>query len=369
MAHDAYTEGSAAIRKGNAFVNSEAKLTRDIGIAIANSLMQGKKKVLDGTAATGIRGIRYSKEADADVTFLEINESAYSELKENLNANGVNAIAYNKSFQEFANTAKEKFDVIDLDPFGGITALAYDAMKLAKDKTLLFATVTDTAVLCGAHYNACIRLYNAMPMHDDISKEAGIRILAGYIARIASQFNFGIECHAYMVYKHYMRLYLMLRHGAAYAAKAAKSLGIMAHCRKCGNIEFWKGISSNAKCSVCNSEMALAGPLWLGSMKNNSTIEKAMHYAELHFDAKTVKMLESMHDEFDVPKCYPLPAFTRRMKIGSVSPSAVIEALKNKGFEASAAHYDAECIKTAAPFDALIDAIKSARNGNLASGR
>ncbi len=364
MAHDAYIEGSAAIHKGNAFVNSEAKLTRDISIAIANSLMQGKKKVLDGTAATGIRGIRYSKEAYADVTFLEINESAYNELKENIAANGINAIAYNKSFQEFANTSKEKFDIIDLDPFGGITALAYDAMKLAKDNTMLFATVTDTAVLCGAHYNACIRLYNAVPMHDDISKEAGIRILAGYIARIASQFNFGIECHAYLIYKHYMRLYLVLRHGANYAAKSAKSLGIMGHCRKCGNIELWKGIAAYGKCSVCNSEMALAGPLWLGSMKNDSTIEKAMHYAELHFDEKTVKMLDRMHKEIDVPKCYSMPTFTRRMKIGSASPYAVIDNLKGNGFDAAAAHYDSECIKTDAPFDAVLNAIKSAVSGN-----
>ena len=160
-----HKEGLAIIEHDSAFFNPSARFSRDLSVAIARR--SNSRYVLDPTAATGIRGIRYELEADAErIVMLEINSSAYKELVANMQRNGVKkGIAMNKSIQEFANTTREKFDIIDLDPFGSPAFYIYDLLKVSKNGTLIMATATDTAVLCGAHPSACIRIYDSMPIY------------------------------------------------------------------------------------------------------------------------------------------------------------------------------------------------------------
>ncbi|MCL4411551.1 hypothetical protein M1329_01280, partial [Candidatus Marsarchaeota archaeon] len=72
-----YKEGKAVIRyHSKAFINPHARFTRDIGTALAVRLLPNHYSVLDPTAATGIRGMRYALEARAgSATFLEINSN------------------------------------------------------------------------------------------------------------------------------------------------------------------------------------------------------------------------------------------------------------------------------------------------------
>ncbi len=211
-----YREGNAAIKYAcRSFLNPDALLSRDISVAFVASVADRHTRILDSTAATGIRGIRYYLETPSkDITLLDMNDGAFADLKKNISFNKVKAKAIGKSIQEFANTSKEKFDIIDLDPFGGATPYIYDLMKISKDGTHLLITVTDTAVLCGADYAACMRLYDARPMHNELCQEVGLRLLIGYVARVAAQFNFGIDVLASFSYLHYMRIFVRLRHGA-----------------------------------------------------------------------------------------------------------------------------------------------------------
>ena len=156
-------EGSASIVVGEGvFYNPRMSVLRDISVSFLNSLGKGKK-VIDCTSATGVRGIRYAIEAGAEVTFLDINEKAYANSKANIRRNKLKSRALNKSLQEYANTARETYDAIDLDPFGSPAPCMYDAMKLARSGTTLMATATDTAVLCGAP---------SFCMHKDLQLEA-----------------------------------------------------------------------------------------------------------------------------------------------------------------------------------------------------
>ena len=74
-----YTEGGARIRSGTAFLNPVAKASRDLSVAYVFHLAEKKAAVLDATAATGIRGIRYALESKTkNPTLLEINPAAYN---------------------------------------------------------------------------------------------------------------------------------------------------------------------------------------------------------------------------------------------------------------------------------------------------
>ena len=364
-----YKEGSITITDG-AFINEKARLTRDLSILIVNC-MKSKwdiKNALDPTAATGIRGMRYSREAGIEnVDFLEINERSYESLKKNIKQNKIKGNAYNVSIQEFANTTKNKYDIIDLDPFGGASPYIFDIMKIAKDKTLLFVTITDTAVLCGAHSNACLKLYNAVPLHNEICHEAGLRILIGYIARIAASFNFGIDVHLSMVYKHYMRVWLQLNYNSNNALSSIKNIGYMFFCNSCGNRGSKSGFTPIIdKCSVCNSKPIVGGPLWVGKLKNTNTINyitKKMDLLDMKEEDK--RIINTISNENDVNNCYSISHMTHRLKLGSVKQSYVIDELKKIGYSVSVTHYNPNMIRTDAAYSDIVHVIKKLYNERI----
>ena len=364
-----YKEGSVTIT-GGAFINEKAKLTRDLSILIAN-YMNSKYKIksaLDPTAATGIRGMRYSKEVGVeDVDFLEINETSYESLKKNIKQNKIKGNAYNVSIQEFANTTKNKYDIIDLDPFGGATPYIFDIMKIEKNNTLLFVTVTDTAVLCGAHANACLKLYNAVPLHNEICHEVGLRILLGYIARIAASFNFGIDVHLSMVYKHYMRVWLQLNYNSNNALNSIKNMGYMFFCNSCGNRGSKSGLAPIIdKCPVCNSKLIVGGPLWTSKLKNLNTINYIIKEMDM-FDMKNEdkKIITTILNEDDTNNCYSISHMTHRLKLGSVKQSYVIDELKKMGYNVSITHYNPNMIRTDAAYLDIVDVIKKLYNERI----
>ena len=231
-----YEEGRAKIRFiGEAFLNPEAMFSRDLSVALVNGFANRSTKILDPTAATGIRGIRYFLETKSkEVTMLDMNKNAYEAAKKNTKSNKVKAKVLNLSIQEFVNTTKSKFDVIDFDPFGSVAPNVYDLLKASSGGGYLFLTATDTAVLCGAQERACRKIYDANPMHNELCHEVGIRILIGYVARAAMQFNYGIEVILAVSYAHYMRVFLKLRYGEESSHDSIKELGYAYHCNKCG---------------------------------------------------------------------------------------------------------------------------------------
>ena len=362
-----YTEGKARIKyTANAFLNPEAKLSRDFSVAFINSIAAGSTSVLDSTAATGIRGIRYCLETDAkELTLLEINKDSFVSLKKNLAFNKVKARAYNKSIQEFANTAKERFDIIDLDPFGGVTPYVYDLMKVSKGGTYLLATATDTAVLCGAEQKACVRLYDSVPMHNELCHETGIRILIGYIARVAVQFNFGIEILSSLSYMHYMRVFLKLSSGTESANQTVKSMGYAYFCGKCHNRYCAAGRMPDTACRICGNRLEISGKLWAGNLYNKKTSSSMRGYLEKNgADSRELKLIGTIENELDIPMYYSVPRLTKKLGAGSVSPERVMEALRKRGFAASKTHMHDSCIRTDASIKDLEGIVTGLRSGD-----
>ncbi len=356
-----YEEGKAKVLyDDNTFLNPIARPTRDIGIAIAK--LEGSKKegfrALDATGGTGIRGIRYGLEAGIDdITILEINDKAFETAKANAKSNYPAARVINMSIQEFANCARERFDLIDLDPFGGIVPYVYDIMKMVRDGSLLFVTSTDSAVLCGAHYKACLKLYGAVPMHNELCHEIGLRILTGYVIKVAAGFNFGAEVLAGFFYKHYMRMHMKLHYGSESASRSIESLGYAGYCSNCGYRSIDKGLIPKRRvCPDCGAELTMSGPLYIGRLKDNALIGEVNDFMKGNGMAKeSISLASKLYDEMDVPLYYSVPKLTKGLGMGSLSPSRLMESLRRNGYSASADHMSPEYIKT----DADIKDIKA----------
>ena len=351
------SEGRAKVYAGrNVFYNPKMETLRDISVSFLNAAGCSGMNLLDATAATGIRAIRYAKECSINKGIaLDINRKAYSVCKRNLKSNMVGIAAMNKSVEEFANTYEGKFDIIDLDPFGSPAPCIYDVMKVSKGGTLLMVTATDTAVLCGAHARACVKIYNAKPLHNELCKEAGVRILIGYAARMASQFNFGIAPMLSVSDMHYMRIFLSLKSGASEASDSLSNVGIGAHCGACGSTHFKDGMAPliGNICDECGSGLEGFGPLWTGRLYDKSITSKML-------EDKEIGIIRRIDGELDIPMFFSIPDVTSRLGRSSVSHYKVIDLLLKSGRLATATQFGSSGVKTDATAAEIIEIVRGA---------
>jgi tRNA (guanine26-N2/guanine27-N2)-dimethyltransferase len=357
-----FTEHGVRIKQeAGVFYNPKMEELRDISVIIAEALGISKPLLLDSTCATGIRGIRYEKEAGAIVDMLDINAKAASAASKNVAVNKASAKVINKSIQEFANTTKNKYDIIDLDPFGTPAPYIYDLMKIASKGAMFMVTATDGAVLCGAHQKACVKLYNSVPLHNELCHEAGIRILLSFISRMASQFNMGIF-PVLSIYKiHYMRVFLYLRSGAQEAFSSMSANGYVSYCTKCHAYYTTAGIVATLDklCPNCEGRLLHSGPMWVGEMDDKTIVKEAFKMCDSEEYQGASLILHKKLQELSVPFFYSIPRITRSAGISSVSPSLVIEELGRMGISATKAMFEKDCIKSACGIREVTAAIKS----------
>ncbi len=356
------SEGSARLVVGpGVFYNPRMRKLRSISVLFLKALGMEHARLLDATAATGARGIRYALEAGIDdAVLLDINPVACRNAKRNVKLNGLRLKVLGKSLQEFANSSDEAFDIIDLDPFGTPVPLVHDALKVCRKEAVLMVTATDTATLCGAEPSACMRNYGSVPIHNELCHEAGVRILLNFVAREAAQFNFGVEPMLSIADMHYMRLFLRLHRGAGNAYESVKSCGFAAYCGNCHSFAYEAGLAgeTGAKCGYCKEHMQRFGPLWLGSLHDKRTVERMLRLCS-GGEADAAGLLEQVRDELDTPFFYSIPKATSYIGVGSVAKSRIIGLLSRKQ-RASGTHFDVDGVKTGAGIGAVIEATRAA---------
>jgi tRNA (guanine26-N2/guanine27-N2)-dimethyltransferase len=347
-------EGQVTIEMGeDVFYNPRMELNRDISVACL-SCLPGVKTYVDAMSASGIRGIRMKKELprDIDVTVNDWDAGAYELIGQNASLNGVDVNVSNRG----ANTLLSctQFDFVDLDPFG--TPAPYIDSTCRSAKVAMGVTATDTAPLCGAHLRAGIRRYAARPLKTPYYPEVGLRTLLGKVAREEVKYDKAVRpllCHAT---EHYVRLYLEVQHGVAYADLMVDQLGFLLHCPTCHYHDLRPGtaISVPDRCPVCGSRASVGGPLWLGPTKDDdfvSSVSASVAAGTFGKKKRALRLLELIQGEIDVPMFYDQHVLCRDMKATPTSITVLIDALQGQGFRASRTHYSGVGFKTDAPIN------------------
>ncbi|MGC9150072.1 MAG: tRNA (guanine(10)-N(2))-dimethyltransferase [Candidatus Micrarchaeia archaeon] len=344
-------EGKTRIRiNDEVFYNPEMKLCRDISTLLLKALNKNYSSVLDLTSATGIRGIRYMKEVGIEKgVFVDINKKACTLTKQNLRINKLNGKVINLPIHELK--LKEKFDVIDLDPFGTPVPYLDYIFQFAKDKSIIFVTATDTAVLFGAQQKACLKNYGSYTLHNEFQNEVGTRILIYRIVRSASESNFGIRVIFALAKRHYVRIMLELKKGAEEAYLTNKKIGYISYCYKCLERSFSK--FGKEYCSK-KHKLENAGPLWLGNLFDKKVIKKAIAFAKKEENKEAEKILETAYEELELPFYYNLHYLAKRLKKKIPRNKEMIEKLKEKNFDASQTIFCPYGIKTNAGINEII---------------
>ncbi|MFB6174067.1 MAG: tRNA (guanine(26)-N(2))-dimethyltransferase [Halobacteriales archaeon] len=343
-------EGGLTIRLDGdeeVFYNPEQELNRDLTVAAlrAHRERAGGETYLDAMTATGVRGARAAAEG-FEVTCLDVDDGAVNLARATLRANDLQGAVRKRD----ANVAlhRDWYDVVDLDPFGSPIPFADAAFRGTRD--LLCVTATDTAPLCGAHFEPGVRRYSAVPRNTEYHAEMGVRVLLSALARTGARYDVGIEPLLTHATRHYVRTYLALERSATDANAAVGKLGHVHHCFECLRREAEEGLIADppAECPNCGAGVTTAGPLWLAPIREpgfaaevRAAVDEGMGTADRARD-----LLSTLEAELDTPTHYDQHRLSGAWGRSAAPMAEFLEDLRAAGFSASRAHYGGTALKT-----------------------
>jgi tRNA (guanine26-N2/guanine27-N2)-dimethyltransferase len=339
-----------SIREKTPFYNPSMELNRDVSILVNQWLLNTSTKhvhILDGLAASGIRGIRLAHElsGDFEVTINDWNDQSFALIQQNIQKNQLENISV---FQRDLGSLllERRYHSIDIDPFGSPVYFFDAAVRSVYNKGIIACTATDTAALCGVFPQVCFRRYAARPLHGPSMHETGLRILLGCLCREAAKYDRGIEPVLCYTTDHYMRLYVQVHNGKSVAnASMAQYSTIM-----------------TKDVPLSQDSIALVGPIWLGKLQKKAAIQEIRTLAstkELHTKPLLWKLLDLLEEEADAPPFfYTINDLSSVLKISPPTMEYIVEQLKNKGFIVSRTHCTPTGFKTNAPLSVVTEVFK-----------
>ncbi len=346
------------------FYNPRQELNRDLTIATLRAYREREPRAesyLDAMTASGVRGVRAA--ADGwDVTCCDIKDEATDLARANLERNDCEATV----IRQDANACMHEgvFDVVDLDPYG--TPMPFADAAFANARNLVCVTATDTAPLCGAHFNSGVRSYSAIPQNTDYHTEMGVRVLLSALARSAARFDVGIHPLLTHATSHYVRTYLELEHKATAADAALEDLGYLYHCEDCLYREADPGLIATPleTCPHCGGERLLtAGPVWLGPTCDPDFVAEVRKEVPGEFAAAETarELCRTLEAELATPTHYDQHKLCKNWGLPANAMDDFLADLEAAGHEASRAHYGGTTFKT----NASVGEIRQATETNL----
>ncbi|MXR20584.1 tRNA (guanine(26)-N(2))-dimethyltransferase [Halobacterium bonnevillei] len=346
------------------FFNPTQELNRDLTVATLSAYRQRESRAetyLDAMAASGIRGVRAAA-SGWDATLADLDPEAVALARENLARNDLDGTVVERNVNSLLHEEGEFFDVVDLDPFG--TPIPFADAAFANARNLVCVTATDTAPLCGAHFESGVRKYGAVPRNTEYHAEMGLRVLLSALARTAARYDVGVTPILSHVSDHYVRTYLDLSHTATDANEALDELGYVYHCQECLHRSHDDGLIAHPpdECARCGGTQVLpAGPLWLGPAHDREFVATVREHVtdEMGTAKRARKLLDTIEGELHQPTHFDQHRLYKQWSEPAVGMDEFLAELREAGIDASRAHYGGTTFKA----DAAVADIEAAIQG------
>lgn len=353
------------------FYNPAAVYSRDFSVLVVSLLGLQSAVVLDALSGTGVRALRYCSESAGVVRCFanDIDRRAYDLIVRNVSLNRLEGKV--EAMNDDANIVMyrlkrsgERLDVIDIDPYGSPAPYLRAAAWAVRSGGYLGITATDLASLSGARPWAGSRRYWCRLSLTDVPKIVALRVLIGYVARIAGESDRFIEPLAYAVGNHFVRVFCTVKRGAAAAdAMLSKSVGYMKCCGACGFRDFSHRVEEGS-CGVCGGRIDYIGPLWIDGLVDRDLVVKARGslpgFSYMSSVGKLSKLFEHQADEAEggtlVP--YDVVQMSSRLKVNAPKVERVIECLRSLGYRATRYYGAPTVVGTNGPYADLVRCVK-----------
>ncbi|KZC11161.1 PREDICTED: probable tRNA (guanine(26)-N(2))-dimethyltransferase [Dufourea novaeangliae] len=388
-------EAEILVSNRNVFYNPVQEFNRDLSVAVLmiyaktrnkevskNGLMkQDGITILEALSATGLRSIRYAKEVQGikQIVANDISAKAVESIKRNIEHNGIEHLikpSHEDATLLMYQSRRERFDVVDLDPYGCPTIFLDGAVQCVSDGGLLIVTATDMAVLAGNCPETCYLKYGAISLKSKACHEIALRILLQNIASHAARYGRYIIPVLSVSADFYIRVFVKVFSSQIKCKENTINIGMVYQCTGCESLNtqplcvrkpsgIYKITPSpcvDQLCKVCKHKQLAGGPIWLGALHDQEFVSTLLCHLNI-MTLKTMKRIQGVlnviHEELDIPLYYTLDRLMSVVKCHTPSMVMFRSALLNAGYNVSYSHANKTSIKTDAPNEVIWDIVRT----------
>ncbi len=324
-------------KEDSVFYNPSMEKSRDIFVSFLNCWADKDIRMLDGMAASGIRGIRAAKETPvSDISMNDISEKSVELIRKNAERNSIQVDVTQGSVEKHMLDKRYRYDYIDIDPFGTPVPFYPIAARTVSHEGVVGISATDTAVLCGTYPKTCFRRYSSDPVNNWCRHENGLRILIAYCAREAARHDRWVRPLLSYYEGHHFRTYLNIGESKTKADECLE---------KIKKVKFddgdWK--------INCENSKKLYGPFWVGELSSKKILDGLKPVGKLDEEMISLWKGEAQQPPF----FYDTNEIGSILNVGPPPMCDIEEKLKERGFGFSRTHFSSTGIKTDAPFEKI----------------
>ncbi|XP_030564873.1 probable tRNA (guanine(26)-N(2))-dimethyltransferase [Drosophila novamexicana] len=347
-------------------------------------------RILEALAATGLRSIRYAQEIAGvrQIIANDLSKQAVKSIKTNVRHNAVEHLietshADAMTLMYLSTAPQQRFDAVDLDPYGCPNRFLDGALQCIVDGGLLLVTATDMAVLAGNAPEACYVKYGSVPLRMKCCHEMALRILLHCIETHANRHGKYIEPLLSISADFYVRIFVRVHSGQAQCKYSMSKQSWIYQCTGCETFTLQPlgtvrtksadqpqlvkfgiptGPAVNAQCEHCSHRHHLGGPIWSAPIHNLEFVRhllEATPQLELGTQRRLVGVLSMVLEELpDVPLYYTPDKLCCVLKLEIVPMLKMRSALLHAGYRVSYSHASKNSLKTDAPAAVLWDILR-----------
>ncbi|KAM6149047.1 tRNA (guanine(26)-N(2))-dimethyltransferase [Erethizon dorsatum] len=409
-------------KEGENFVPGNQPRTAAVGEICEEGL-----RVLEGLAASGLRSIRFAREVPGlrSVIANDASARAVDLMRCNVQLNDVahlvqpsQADARMLMYQH--QKVSERFDVIDLDPYGSPAPFLDAAVQAVSEGGLLCVTCTDMAVLGGNSGETCYSKYGAMALKSRACHEM-VRVPSRPPGRALRIVLHSLDLHANCYQRFvvpllsisadfYVRVFVRVFTGQAHVKASASKQALVFQCVGCGAFHLQRlgkvatasggrvkfsaacGPPVAPECEHCGQRHQLGGPIWAEPIHDLDFVGRILEAVSanpcrFHTSERIQGVLSvvtevglgrareeapslpvpsivnprtsvSTQELPDVPLYYTLDQLSSTVHCNTPGLLQLRSALLHAGFRVSLSHACRNAVKTDAPAEALWDIMR-----------
>ncbi|XP_066586248.1 tRNA (guanine(26)-N(2))-dimethyltransferase isoform X2 [Prorops nasuta] len=397
-------EAEILVRNKNVFYNPVQEFNRDLSISVLslfskerhkylnakenkkiNSLETFKEQegitILDALAATGLRSIRYAKEIPdiKQIIANDISAKAVESMKENILHNNVEQLvtpSHEDATMLMYQHRKDRFDAIDLDPYGCPSVFLDGAVQSVSNGGILLVTATDMAVLAGNSPETCFVKYGSVALKSKACHEIALRILLYSISSHAARYGRYIKPLLSISVDFYVRVFVQVFTSQLKCKENSSKSGMIFKCTGCESLNFQPlgqpkatngfklpiAPSVDQLCKHCQHRHQIGGPVWLGPLHDQEFLSQLLQTVEIkkfNTSKRILGVLSMISEELDQPLYYTLDRLMSIVKCDTMPIMTFRSALLNAGYQVSYSHANKISIKTNAPNYVIWDIVRA----------
>ncbi|XP_045156432.2 tRNA (guanine(26)-N(2))-dimethyltransferase-like [Mercenaria mercenaria] len=346
-------------------------------------------KILEGLSASGLRSMRFGLEIPGvnKIIANDFDKHAVEVIDKNIKRNKLEHLveaSHNDAAMLMYQNRKldDRFDVIDLDPYGTPGPFLDAAVQSVRDGGLLCITCTDGGTLCGNFGEKAFTMYGSLPLRSKYCHEMALRIILRSIESHAATYSRYIVPLLSLSVDFYFRLFVRVYSGQYQTKFSASHTGMVYQCTGCGSFsvqplceahpakgDTYKFVAARGppvgeKCEHCGYKHQIGGPIYLGPLHNVDFVEKIISRAvaepEKFNTSKRIEgMLSVVSEEIETPLYYEADGLYQVLHCSPPKLMDVRSAILNAGYKVTFSHACKNSLKTNAPNRVIWDIMRA----------